>query len=393
MLKPKKILIIPSWYPTLKQPLKGSFFREQAEFLNQSKVGQMLVLYGEEQSTPFLKLIWIFFLSFVKRTWPIQKELLIQEPNAFGFIIPTNRRLPERLRVKFAVRLYQKAFLSLKAIGFTPDLIHAQSGMDAGIYAHDLSKIHNIPFVIIEHQVFVFHYYSRFKGRLVLNAFEAAKKTAAVSFDERRQVLINQPHCNPTVIPNLVDESKFALKSKINGEKFEIVTFMYAIPVKGYSTFFHSMYELQKMSDSFNFTVVGNGVVDGINIFEKLCEELKLAEKSNLIPRIEREGISDFLQKFDLYVCSSDFETFGIAPREAMMCGLPVISTANGGVEDSIYKETGLVVPVKDPIELAKAILETKVNLSIYDPKKIRGIAIQQCGSKAFLRQMTEFYN
>lgn len=30
-----------------------------------------------------------------------------------------------------------------------------------------------------------------------------------------------------------------------------------------------------------------------------------------------------------------------------MMCGLPVVGTANGGAEDSVKKEVGIVVPVK----------------------------------------------
>ncbi|MCE7054127.1 glycosyltransferase family 4 protein [Algoriphagus sp. AGSA1] len=264
--------------------------------------------------------------------------------------------------------------------------------MDTGIYAHHISNKTKVPFVINEHQVFVFHNYSRLRSKLILEAFQVAKKTGAVSYDERRQVLMNQPNCNPIIIPNLVDESKLELKKRSQGKNLRLVTFMYANQIKGYDTFFQAIYELQKLTDDFNFTVVGNGIVKGRNIFQERCQDLGILEKANLVPRLERAEISDFFQDFDLYVCSSDFETFGIAPREAMMCGLPVVTTANGGVEGSITPDTGLTVPVKNPVALAEAILRIKENRHTYAPSKIRELAIQQCGRDVFLKRMIDFY-
>lgn len=392
MQKSKKILIIPSWYPTKNQPLKGSFFREQAEFLNQSKVGQFFVLFGEENSTPILKLVWIYFLSLIKNTWPIQKELLIQSPEAYGFIIPKNRRLPEKLRVKLAIRLYQKAFLSFKAICFTPDLILAQSGMDAGIYVNNLSIIHNIPFVIIEHQVFVFHYYSKLRAKLILDAFKEASKVGAVSAAEMKQVLLNQPHCNPVIIPNLVDEHKFQIGKKESSPVFRIITLMYAQEVKGFETFFKSMQILKKGNFDFRFTVIGNPWKEGVNVFRQICSQLGLIDQAELIDRVNRNGIVKFYQDADLYVCSSDFETFGIAPREALMCGIPLVSTANGGVEEVVLEETGILVPVRDSDLMANAILKIQDNYSNYNPHTLREIAIKNCGKDKFLRRMEDFY-
>lgn len=394
----KNILLIPSWYPTPKKSLNGSFFREQAEFLDKSKGGQFVVLYGEDQSTPFLKLVWIYFLSLVKSTWPISKEIVIQNPEAYGFIIPKNRRVPEKFRVKLAIRLHQKAFLSLKSAGYIPDLIHAQSGMDAGIYAHELSKAHSIPFVITEHQVFVFHYYSRLRAKLVLEAFASARKIAAVSYDERRQVLMNQPNCNPDVIWNLVDEFRYQIQLEKRNKVFTIITILNSLPIKGFDTFLEAMAELAKETQDFKFIIIGKGADEksndpDSNAFVRKSKELGVYGFGEFLPKVDRDKISDVLNTAHVFVSPTIQEPHGIAVREAMMCGLPIISTANGGVEDSIFNETGLVVPVKDPIALAKAILETKVNLSVYDPNKIRGIAIEQCGSKRFLGQMTEFYN
>jgi glycosyltransferase involved in cell wall biosynthesis len=389
----KKILLIPSWYPTSKKPLRGSYFREQAEFLNQSNVGQLVVLFGDEASTSFLKFIWIYFLSLVKKRWNISPELVLQHPEAYGFIIPKNRRVPDKYRVKLAIRLYKKAFLTLQSMGFKPELIHAQSGMDAGIYAHIISKRHSIPFVIIEHQVFVFHHYSRRKAKMVLDAFKAASKVAAVSHDQRRQILMNQPDCNPEVIPNLVDESKFEIVKKEESGKFKIITVMYANTIKGFETFFEAMSILKKESLDFEFTVIGNGHANGRDLFGELMERYQLEGVGKIIPKVNREEIPSLLASADLYVCSSIYETFGIAPREAMFCGLPVVTAANGGVEDCISHNTGLVVSIQNPKMLSGAILKILNKELNFDSNTIHDLAINQFGNKSFLDKMSNFYS
>ncbi|MCS4434560.1 glycosyltransferase [Aquiflexum gelatinilyticum] len=393
----KNILLIPSWYPTPSKPLNGSFFREQAEFLDQSRVGQFVVLYGDEISRPLFKFLWIYILSLIKTSWPIEKGFVIQNPEAYGFIIPKNRRVPEKYRIKLAIRLYQKAFFSLRSIGHIPDLIHAQSGMDAGIYAHKLSKVHSIPFVIIEHQVFVFHYYSRLRARLVLQAFASADKTAAVSYDERRQVLMNQPNCNPEVIWNLVDETKYQIKLEKRNSVFTIITILNSLPIKGYDTFLEAIYELSKETQDFKFIMIGKGADEesndpDFNAFVRKSKELGVYEFGKFIPKVDRDKISDVLNTAHVFVSPTIQEPHGIAIREAMMCGLPVISTANGGGEDSVTEEVGLVVPVKNAKALANAILKLKNKERIFDPKRIFDLAFKQCGRSRFLKSMIEFY-
>ena len=392
-----KILILPSWYPTQKRPLNGSFFREQAEFLDQSELGQFVVLYGDEISTPIFKFFWIYLLSLIKTSWPLRIGMVIQSPEAYGFVIPKNRRVPEKLRVKLAIRLYQKAFTSLKSTGYIPDLIHAQSGMDAGIYAHKLSKAHSIPFVIIEHQVFVFHYYSRFKANLVLHAFEAAKKTAAVSYDERRQVLMNQPNCNPEIIWNLVDETKYQIRLDKRSDVFTIVTILNSLPIKGFDTFLEAMAEFAKETQDFKFIMIGKGADENSNdpasnAFIRKSKELGVYDFGSFLPFLKRDQISDTLNTAHVFVSPSIQEPHGIAPREALMCGLPVVSTANGGVEDIITPATGIRVPVRDPEAIAKAIMKVRDNFSKYSPDYIRKHVVQKSGKVVFLEKMKRFY-
>lgn len=385
----RRILVIPSWYPTTKRPLNGSFFQEQARFLQENAEVDIQVLYGEKRSRPLLVWFWMLIQSWLKPSWPVSKENVPQNPTALCFEVPANRRVPDGLQITLERRLFWKAYSSLVRTGWKPELIHAQSGMDAGIFSQYISQKTKIPFVVVEHQVVVFHSYSRKRARLVLNSYKNAQKLGAVSHAQRRNMLMHEFACSPVVVPNLVDETRFSLSERPATDTFQILTIMYPHPVKGFKTFFQAMEKLKGNGANFKFTIIGKGD----SLFEDEIRNLKLSDHGQLIEKIGRKDIPTLFSKFHVYVCSSDFETFGIAPREAMMCGLPVVTTANGGVEDSIRPETGIVVPVRDPVALAKAIMKVKEDFHTYNPANIRNRVVQECGKSVFLEKMKHFYD
>ena len=75
------------------------------------------------------------------------------------------------------------------------------------------------------------------------------------------------------------------------------------------------------------------------------------------------------LQASAVFVCSSAYETFGIALLEAMSVGLPVISTRCKGPEAFINHENGVLTSIE---ELSKNMLWMYNNHHQFDRKKIR---------------------
>ena len=70
-----------------------------------------------------------------------------------------------------------------------------------------------------------------------------------------------------------------------------------------------------------------------------------------------RNDVPSLLHGLDLYVTSSVTEGFGSSVLDAMSAGLPVVGTRAGGVPESVVDgETGLLVPVRDPMALATAM-------------------------------------
>lgn len=72
-----------------------------------------------------------------------------------------------------------------------------------------------------------------------------------------------------------------------------------------------------------------------------------------------RNDVRHILRNGDLFVLSSDWEGTPLAILEAMSEGLPVVSTAAGGVPELVeHGVTGFLVPVGDARALARAIID-----------------------------------
>jgi D-inositol-3-phosphate glycosyltransferase len=78
-----------------------------------------------------------------------------------------------------------------------------------------------------------------------------------------------------------------------------------------------------------------------------------VADGSNavrLLGQVAHDRLPGLIRSADVVVSAPWYEPFGIVPLEAMACGVPVLTTAVGGMLDTVLPErTGLLVPPRDP--------------------------------------------
>lgn len=82
-----------------------------------------------------------------------------------------------------------------------------------------------------------------------------------------------------------------------------------------------------------------------------------LRDRVAVTPRFDNAALPDLLAAYSIFVMPSTYEAFGIAPLEAMACGLvPIVTDIAGPAEYIRDGVNGLVVPVDAPEALEQAI-------------------------------------
>ena len=90
---------------------------------------------------------------------------------------------------------------------------------------------------------------------------------------------------------------------------------------------------------------------------ENLCRDIGLIEDVRFVGK--QEQMEDVLAVADLFLLTSEYESFGLAALEAMAAGVPVISTNAGGLpEINVNGETGFLSPVGDVQDMTNHAIE-----------------------------------
>jgi glycosyltransferase involved in cell wall biosynthesis len=103
-----------------------------------------------------------------------------------------------------------------------------------------------------------------------------------------------------------------------------------------------------------------------------ITKEAGVADRVTFLGRVEHKDVPRLLRSADLLLTLPWGKTFGMAPLEAMACGVPVVATDVGGNSDSIIENvTGLHVPARRPVEVAR-----RIRALLSDPTQLHALGI-----------------
>jgi glycosyltransferase involved in cell wall biosynthesis len=126
---------------------------------------------------------------------------------------------------------------------------------------------------------------------------------------------------------------------------------------------------------------------------QRLVHGSGLGEDLHVLGR--RTDMPEVFAAFDMFVLSSHDEGMSNAILEAMSMELPVVATDEGGTGEVVrHQKSGLLVPAKDPLPLADAMIEL-----LSDPSRGRAmgrlgrqIVVDGFSARSMVRQMETLY-
>lgn len=124
------------------------------------------------------------------------------------------------------------------------------------------------------------------------------------------------------------------------------------VPHKDHATMLHSARRLAERFPTLHWVIAGDGEL--LPVLEWLRDQLGLGERVHFLGQIPApEGL---IAAADVFVMSSREEGLGTSVLDAMARGIPVASTAAGGLGEMLGSGAGLLVPPANPEALANAV-------------------------------------
>lgn len=383
----QKILVVPSWYPSEKNPVMGIFFREQSALMADDFDVRVLAPEIIKNAKNPLKSL----------RFKVSKET--SHPIVYRFPLYEYNWLPKRIAFKLKINQYIQAYKQLsKMDSWKPQLIHGHSTFYGGIWSYNISRAFGIPYLITEHSPLDMDIHKVVKQARyhALDALKNAKRVLAVSFSRRREIIWHLPSLNPGVIGNLVDENFFALREKNAQGPFRILIVAHASVVKDLATFFQMASILyQEFGNKVQFDVVGYNGWGGNNEekVRSLASKWGVENACVFTGTVDRKSMVSCYHECHAFVLTSIAEGMPVSVLEALCTGTPVFSTRCGGVEEVVNETNGFISELKQPEALAEALSKAIRGEVNYNAYHMREAIVVKYGKQAFKKTVAKHYS
>ncbi|MGL5381361.1 glycosyltransferase [Clostridium sp.] len=374
------VMFIPSWYHNPRNKVHGSFFKEQALALQNNGI-KVTVAYNE---------IWpLTLLGKIdeKKGLNIENEEGLNTYRYKGFNFIPKHPLMFKSFNKRMEKLYKEI---VKKEGQV-DIIHAQSSLWGGISAAYISKKYNIPLIITEHSSLERSVYLKESYKpLIKDSYNIADELIVVGNGLKEEIERFSGRSDIKVIHNLINLDMFKSKGKKEKEIFQFFSLAFLEGEKGMDTLIKSFSKGFKGKDAV-LKIGGDGSQKDSLI--NLCKDLGIENQVEFLGALSREKVVEEMSNCNVFVLASRYETFGVVYIEALASGKPVIGTFNGGAEDIIRENNGILVNVDAEEELKDAMIYLKENINKYSSDEIRKECEERFCEEKIVKEIVEVYN
>jgi glycosyltransferase involved in cell wall biosynthesis len=375
------IFVIPSWYPSEKNPISGIFVREEVIAIAEEHPDLSIVVsidgsyefYCDPNHPPqILRTIFQSFFIPRLRIGHITPNLVEMRAKCFGWPVSLFHG-----NLSGLVKAHRENFIKATELYGKPQIIHAHVTYPAGWIAMTLSEEFNVPYVIKEcmgpfpfqKRRFIDH-----KGKLTKWIRDPLKKARLVIVMSQFLANLIKAHDLPVhkIIPYPVDERKFKSLPNVDRPALDRVSFFTLCSLshqKGVDDLLHAIAIAISKEPNIFFTIAGSGA---LKYYKGLANSLGISKHIEWLGPLSREEAIKNYNQADAFIMLSHFDTFGMVYVEALAMGKPIIATRCGGPEEMVRDINGLLVDIGDISAISSAIVQMSRTYFKYDALAIR---------------------
>lgn len=283
--------------------------------------------------------------------------------------------LTRKVKYPIAVPFSPRISKVLRELDF--DIIHSHHPFVLGPLALKLARKRRTPIIYTFHtQYDQYSHYVPLPSAFVswfsknqVRRFAQSVDQIATPADSAREILLGYGVTKDIkVIPNPTDITKFqtgnpdSIRSKYNlSQEKLLINIGRVAPEKNLSLLLRSFrLMIEKAPQPVKLMIVGDGP-DLIEL-KRQAIELGIADKVIFTGMVNPATVPDYLAAADLFVMTSKSEVKPLAQLEALASGVPIVSVAAAGANDTIISgQNGLLV-AEDPGVIAGEVLDLLFN-------------------------------
>ncbi len=383
------ILHLLSWFPTPDDPTLGNFCVRMIDALPEACHSVILSVCDGKDMTK----------SFEVKEIPGAHHTHVQI-----YIRPPKNNAIRKLKM---LRMYQYGLKYIKKRFFKPDLIHLHVAYPLGQVALLWKKLYGYKYVLTEHWTI---YQPQNKDVLVGELKKKIVKIAnnaslimPVSLDLQRCMEGHGVHNRFQVIYNLVNTDMFKLKpcidsslrtnlrgNDMHGRKKQMLHIStLRDEAKNFSGILRTIEKLRQQRDDFELHVIHDYDAPEFKTFVK---EHNLEDCIIFHGKKTSAEVAQAYQDADFFVLFSNFENLPCVIVEAFASGVPVLSTAVGGIAEILSPERGILIPSGDEDALLNGMNTMLDHCQEYDREAIRDYAKKTFAAQNIGLQIFEEY-
>lgn len=374
------ILFLASWYPNKLLPKNGNFIQQHAFAVAHHCNVAALHIIANNQTEDFI---------LEEKTVNGVFEVIVYYKK-IASNIPILSHL-KKLNVRHQAHLlgYNRIVEKIGKI----DITHLNVVFPAGNFALYLKKRFNIPFMISENWTGLLPIAKQelpfYLKLFIAKIFNQAAVICPVSNDLMNAIKTISSNPNYKIVPNVVNTSVFNYREKVLEKKILHVSNL-KNEHKNITGIIDTIKELSKTRDDFFISIIGDGDYE---YFIRYAEKMKLPKHLyNIEGAKSYQEIAKLMQTHDLFLLYSNYENLPCVIAEALVCGLPVLTSNVGGTSEMVDKSNGIVIPAANNIVLLKELNTILDNLATYNKTTIAESAAKKYSYESVGNQFLEIY-